>query len=666
MKKSLLFYFFIGTVFWATAQDTCNNAEIITTGIYTVDIIDGTEVAPINCVGSYDNGDKAEWYAYIPDQNYTMVLTTDLTQNNGGDTRFNVYSGSCENLICIGGDDDSGNGYLSTFIFNAIAGETYYFVFDDHWRDDGFDFELTENEFVEPLLSFTSQPLANVNWDVGVADMNGDFLDDVISIGNTSIQILYQDASGTFVDANIPCETPENNPSWSLAIADYDANGYNDLLYGGGSGVTFMRANDDGTNYAQISGDEYVFSQRSNFVDINNDGNLDAFVCHDVEPNVFYMNDGVGNLTFNQGGLGDSASGGNYGSIWIDYDNDGDSDLFIAKCRGGNNDIKINQLHQNNGDGTFTEIASEAGLADAVQTWSSAWGDFDNDGFMDVFVGASSFADGHHKLMRNNGDGTFSDITAGSGFDTIQNTGRENVTYDFNNDGYLDIYGAGGVIMMNNGDLTFTNSEISISNGPVGDLNNDGFVDIASPGTVHLNQPNANNWLKVGVIGVESNINGIGARVEVYSNLGTQIRDVKSGSGFEFMNTLNCYFGIGEDIEIETVIIRWPSGIVDQIDNPEINNTLIVEEGASLLGVDRVAFKNFSLYPVPAEDELNLKAEFQLAGEYYEIYALTGKKVMNGNVNTNQQIKVNSLSSGMYFLKLTKNGKTFQRKFVKR
>jgi len=666
MKKLLLFYFFIGTGFWATAQDTCDSAEIVTAGVHTVDVINGAEAAPINCVGSYENGDMAEWYAYSPDQDYTIILTTDLTQNSGGDTRFHVYTGSCETLTCVGGDDDSGSGYLSMLTFNATAGETYYFVFDNHWQSVGFDFELTENEYVEPLLSFTQQPLANANWDVGVADMNGDFLDDVISIGNTSIQILYQDASGTFVEANIPCETPENNPSWSLAIADYDANGYNDLLYGGGSGVTFMRANEDGTNYAQISGDEYVFSQRSNFVDIDNDGNLDAFVCHDVEPNVFYMNDGDGNLSFNQGGLGDSASGGNYGSIWIDYDNDGDSDLFIAKCRGGSSTININQIHRNNGDGTFTEVGNETGLADPVQTWSSAWGDFDNDGFMDVFVGASSFADGHHKLMRNNGDGTFLDITAGSGFDTLQNTGRENVTYDFNNDGYLDIYGVGGVIMMNNGDLTFTNSEIAISNGPVGDLNNDGFVDIASPGTVHLNQPNTNNWLKIGVIGVESNINGIGARVEVHSNLGTQIRDVKSGSGFEFMNTLNCYFGIGEDIEIDQVIIRWPSGIVDQIDNPEINTTLIVEEGTSLLGVDRTTYKNFSIYPIPAENELNLNAEFQLVGEAFEIYSLTGKKVISGTINETKQIKVHTLSSGMYFIKLNRNGKTFQRKFVKR
>ena len=153
--------------------------------------------------------------------------------------------------------------------------------------------------------------------------------------------------------------------------------------------------------FTQISTPEYVFSQRSNFVDINQDGHLDAFVCHDVAPNVYYLNDGTGNLTFYQGGLGDYFSGGNYGSIWIDYDNDRDMDMFIAKC-GGETARRTNQMLTNNGDGTFTENASILGLADPMQTWSSSWADYDNDGDMDVFVGASS---GTHKLMRNNGDG---------------------------------------------------------------------------------------------------------------------------------------------------------------------------------------------------------------------------------------------------------------------
>lgn len=80
---------------------------------------------------------------------------------------------------------------------------------------------------------------------------------------------------------------------------------------------------------------------------------------------------------------------------------------FIAKCRGGNTTAKINELHRNNGDGTFTDVSISSNMADPIQTWSAAWNDFDNDGFLDAIVGASSFTDGNHKFMHNNGDGTF-------------------------------------------------------------------------------------------------------------------------------------------------------------------------------------------------------------------------------------------------------------------
>ena len=262
-------------------------------------------------------------------------------------------------------------------------------------------------------ISFTPEFIDTNRSDRAVVDMNGDFLDDIVSVATSSIQIFYQQADGSFIEEILFTSPADNLPSWSLAAADYDGNGYTDLLYGGGNGVTIMRANNSGDGFQEISFPQYVFSQRSNFVDINNDGHLDAFVCHDVEPNVYYINDGQGNLTYFQGGIGDYPSGGHYGSVWIDYDNDGDIDMFNAKC-GGEPARREDELHQNDGFGNFTEIAATAGLLDPMQTWSSAWADYDNDGDMDVFVGNSTdpFA---HKLMTNNGDGTFTDISATSG-----------------------------------------------------------------------------------------------------------------------------------------------------------------------------------------------------------------------------------------------------------
>ncbi|WP_290701388.1 FG-GAP-like repeat-containing protein [Lacinutrix sp.] len=518
-----------------------------------------------------------------------------------------------------------------------------------------------------PPVTFTTSNIPTSGTQRGAVDMNGDFLDDVVSIGTTNVNIIYQQAIGglSSTATNIATTTADNTPSWSLAAADFDRNGFTDLLYGGGSGVTFMKANDTGSGFTEISGPEFVFSQRSNFVDLNQDGHLDAFVCHDVDPNVYYMNDGTGNLVFNQGGLGDIAGGGNYGSIWIDYDNDRDMDMFIAKCRGGSSTININEMHENDGTGNFTEVASALGLADPIQTWSTAWGDFDNDGDMDAFVGASSTSDGTHKLMRNNGNSTFTDVTVTSGIlPALSNTGIENVNYDFDNDGNLDI-ASNGNILFGNGDMTFTVNDgmLSGNNGSFGDMNNDGFIDAISGSSLYLNDTNNNNWITITTTGVASNINGIGARIELHTASGIQIRDVRSGEGFRFMSTLNTHFGIGTDTAITNIIIYWPSGIIDNIPNPAINtHHIIIEDQA--LSIEEVSLQNMSIFPNPVGKVMNLKSPISLVGKIATIFNIEGKRVMNLKLKQHS-IDVSKLSQGNYILRLESQGRVYTNKFIK-
>jgi len=509
-------------------------------------------------------------------------------------------------------------------------------------------------------VSFTLQSVSAPGSDRAVVDMNGDYLDDIVAVTANNVNINYQLAGGGFNNVNISTTNADNTPSWSLAAADFDSNGFTDLLYGGGSGVTFMQANDTGTGFTEISFSEYVFSQRSNFVDINNDGHLDAFVCHDVQPNVYFINDGAGNLTFNQGGLGDYSSGGNYGSVWIDYDNDRDIDMFIAKC-GGETARRTNQMHRNNGDCTFTEVASSLNLADPMQTWSSAWADYDNDGDMDVYVGASS---GVSKLMRNNGDGSFTDVTSGSGV-TSASTGIENATYDFDNDGNVDI-ASNGDILYGNGDLTFSlsNNVLSGDNGGFGDLNKDGFIDAFNSGTIRFNNGNGNNWITINTIGTDSNLNGIGARVEIETASGIQIRDVRSGEGFRYASTLNTHFGIGTNTEIISVVIYWPSGIIDTVNNPNLNETLVVVEGETL-GLEESLVNTLVLYPNPTTDVLNLSLTYGFEDAVYTIFDITGKRVRNAKLNSTT-VDVSSLNAGSYIIRIINDGATKSQKFIKK
>jgi hypothetical protein len=665
MKKHITLVAFLLTIA-VKAQTNCGNAVPITLGNYAASYAPNGQISSPDCINYGAGATNAIWYSFTPTVTQTLVLTSLIVGYPTPDTRLHVYTGTCGNLTCFNSNDDSEGTLAAGVTFLAREGTTYYIVFDNYWETESFHFALGVPTTPQYPV-FWSQTLG-LTGAIGVVDLNGDYLDDIVSPEANSVNVLYQSANGTgFTPGTLPTPYVNYLPNWSMAAGDYDKNGYNDLLYGSGSGAALLLANNNGTGFPTMHvTPQYVFSQRTNFVDINNDGNLDAFVCHDVAPNVYFLNDGMGGFTFHQGGLGDVANGGNYGSIWVDYDNDGDIDLFIAKCRGGNTEAAIDQLLRNNGDGTFTNVAQEAGFADYHQSWSSAWADFDNDGDMDVMIGASSDSNGSHKLMRNNGNGTFTNVTPGSGYDTDAMLNIEHVAHDFNNDGWVDIL-SGNRLMINDGDMTFTSVTISTTNAPIGDLNNDGFLDIYNGNKVYFNSDNGNHWLKVHLKGVRSNANGIGARVELHGygeRWNKQIRDVKSGDGFRYMSSLNTHFGLGSLAEIERVVIKWPSGTVDVVEHPAVDRALMVVEG-STLGITTAKEENFVVYPNPAEEVLNIQSTNQFVATSADIYSLEGKLIGTEKVQSGS-IKVNHLQKGVYLITLkSDNGKQFSTKFIK-
>lgn len=688
MKKIILITSLCLFTSGSFAQDTCASALPISAGLHIVDAVNGLDVPTPICAnnGVITANGKGEWYTYTPTQSYTVTITTDISQNTPRvDTRLHVYTGTCGNLTCADGDDDSGASYSSVAIFNVSAGITYTIAFDNRWTSNGFTFQLIENPLVIPTpqrITYTTQniPTINSTYNLCVVDMNGDRKDDIAGVSANNLRIHYQGAGGTFTNTDFPITGTSNMPSWSLAAGDYNKDGYNDIILGGGSAVTFWKSNSTGTAYTNESFSQYVFCQRTNFVDLNNDGNLDAFSCHDVDPNVYFMNNGSGELTFYQSGITPGATtigihpeGGNYGSIFVDYDNDGDQDLFIAKCRGGSGTAKINELHKNtsytdamgNKIIRFEDVSIAANLADPVQTWSSAWADYDNDGDLDIVVGASSTTDGSHKYMRNNGDSTFTDITTGSGWDTNTSTNIEHVAHDFDNDGFVDVIGGGNKIMFNLGNGTFAHSNYSgIAVGGIGDLNDDGFLDFLNGSTIRYAVPNGNNWKKIALKGVVSNSYGIGARIEIYGAWGKQIRDIHSGDGFKYMSSLNAHFGIGTETAITQIIIRWPSGIIDTINNPTINNATLVVEGSTLT-LEEYTNSEFSLYPIPAKNVLNIKTNNEITLKLAKVFDLNGKQVFESNLTSNQ-IPTESLSKGTYILLLRdSNDKDYSQKFIK-
>ncbi len=677
MKKITILLLFTLIITNLQAQNTCNTAVEITMGTHTVVEING-DPAPENCVQQYNNGSFGEWYKFTATVAEGVEITTDIPGNEGKDTRIHIYEGNCNNLVCVIGDDDggvgSGRNLTSVAAFNTVIGTTYYVVFDSHWDFSGFNFEFNQATVVDPptdVVTFTNQSVANIGSPYIVVDMNNDHLDDLVTVSTNQVNINYQKNDGSFDNVVVATPIADHNASWSIAAGDLDGNGYLDLLYGGGGGATFMLSNvsETSNNTKEYTSDftEYspsigIFSQRTNFIDINNDGLLDAFVCHDVNSNVYFINDGNGGLITHQVNDGNSVDlgilGRNYATLWVDYDNDQDMDMFISKC-GGSAEATKNRMYENNGDGTFTDVSISSNLNSSIQTWSSAWGDFDNDGLMDVLVGASN---GSNELMHNNGDGTFTDITAGSGFDTFNVTSHEYIAHDFNNDGYVDVY-ASGYILTNNGDMTFSPSGTNYGRGAVGDLNNDGFLDLFT-GTLKINNNTEGNWLNVNTIGTDSNSNGIGARVEITSNLGTQIRDIRSGTGFKYMSSLTAHFGIGSDTTIQSVTVYWPSGNVDYIENPTINSTMNIVEGSAALAVNEELLNKVTINPNPVNNELVITTNENLENSVISIFDIQGKKVLNSYFESNT-INVEKLDSGIYFLRIFNNNKEVKLKFIK-
>lgn len=463
---------------------------------------------------------------------------------------------------------------------------------------------------------------------VGVADMNGDGLDDVIRLGwytdanNIVSQKLCIEYQSTTTGQTFAQYTQDiNSNPWGLCIADINHDGFNDLLYGGeNDDLKLLMGTSNTALGTQTILSIQMFLQGVNFVDINNDGWLDIYACDDNQANTTYRNDGTGQFILDNTLIPHDPSGGNYASVWSDYDADGDLDLYISKCRAGAsgttstgalNPERKNLFYRNNGNGSYNEVAQSflpapLGIADTGQSWAADFADIDNDGDMDLFVlNHPPFPNGTNadksRLYKQITPTSFDDIMDNSGLPDMVYGDWQALFRDFDNDGWVDlIYTGSGPnygIYRNNGDLTFTKITnafpiaLTIANCAVGDLNHDGFLDVYasygswvqnSPSTpqdrLWINEGNSNHFVAFQLTGVNSNKSAIGARLELYGDWGLQVREIRSGESYGINNSLSQHFGLGSHTTIDSLVIRWPSGIRQTETNLAIDEFHAIEE----------------------------------------------------------------------------------------
>jgi hypothetical protein len=457
--------------------------------------------------------------------------------------------------------------------------------------------------------------------------------------------IYINNGDGTFTDVVATSGLMKENPdtaAWQgISIGDYNGDGNLDIFVseppfqGGGLAPTrnVLYKGDGLGAWSYVSDTAGIVTARdygecSFFVDYDNDGQLDIFVKNipnvvgEIAANVLYHNNGDGTFSVVEGaaGLADATHDVTEGSIvsFADYDNDGLMDVAFS----GNG--TADALYHHNADGTFTDVTTAAGLTPKTNSQGLAWGDYNNDGLLDLYVSrGSSNGQGNqnNSLYRNNGDGTFTDVAAEAGADDGTDTWAA-VWGDYDNDGFLDLFvarpgtgelgpGNANILYHNNGDGTFTDvateEGVALEDGQVtsahklaawGDYNDDGFLDLcvkdgigpnlatgdAFMGLHYLfkNNGGSNHYVKLSLIGVQSNLRGIGARVTVTHDGAIAFRENNGGGGGEWASQGDgpMHFGIGSS-GTATVRIVWPSGIVDVLPSVEANAVLSVTEGSS-------------------------------------------------------------------------------------
>jgi enediyne biosynthesis protein E4 len=344
--------------------------------------------------------------------------------------------------------------------------------------------------------------------------------------------------------------------------------------------------------------------------------------------NTLFRNNGDGTFTDVSEKAGITVTHGTYGLgvLISDYDNDGWPDIYVA------NDSAPAALYRNNGDGTFTDLGIEAGAAFSIDGKPQAGmgvaaGDYDRDGWIDIFK--TNFSGDTSTLYRNItgsfGEMAFEDMTFQSGIGiNTRWLGWGCGFVDFDNNGWIDIFLVNGHVYPEVEKLTteagYAQRKVlyrNLQNGSFqdvselvggaitqpspargaafGDYDNDGDIDIvinnvnAPPELLRLDSSNNNHWIKIRAIGVKSNRNGIGARLICRTADGTQIDEVRSGGSYCSQNDMRVHFGVGKATRVETLEIRWPSGTVDILTDLPVDQIIEVREGSAPPPDDRAA-----------------------------------------------------------------------------
>ncbi len=475
-----------------------------------------------------------------------------------------------------------------------------------------------------------------------------------VYLANRASALFRNNGNGSFSKVEGPMSTDVN--AWAAAFGDYDNDGFLDLMAthpcgfigqchsnylfkGNGSGSFVAIENDVTAEF-----DAYTVGSWSDF---DLDGDIDLFVgsgeVSQLSPDNIYINKlfETGEATLEKSDCPmvctDQRDGQNWN--WIDYDNDGDLDGFVT------NYSKSNDFYRNDG-GTFhkltqTDIDSDLTSLVNGQWLTNVWGDFNNDGFLDVYLGNDGSID---YLYTNDGDGTFTKQTEAFSY---AGGSRGASAGDFDNDGDLDL-----------------------------------FISAAGPAGkgLYRNKGNSNNWLGFKLVGKNANRSAIGAIVRIKATINGQaqwqMREISAQNSFCGSNDLRINFGLADASIVDSLIIRWPNGALEEFAGVNVNQYCeIIETEGSSCSVTSDLFEPeaeewVSIYPNPVA---NGKFGIVFSKNFEQnvsvsVFDVTGKKVFENNFSEildNQiLIDLNEKNHGIFFVKIETSGWVFTKTFT--
>lgn len=573
---------------------------------------------------------------------------------------------------------------IRVFIIFLIFSNLSYaqLAFDDVAAQIGVDYSYGDSEY---------------GGGVSFADFDNDGWDDITYASENGVDLyFFKNTNGVF---NLVTFNGISNTSKAKQViwVDYDNDGDKDFFVTAIEGKNAFYSNDGEMNFTDISSaigifQTDLFTYGASFGDIDNDGDLDLFISNrsPEDHNYLYRNDS-GIYVDITGTSGISLEGQlSFCSIFFDYDKDGLQDIYVSNDKEEN----INRLYKNLGDGVFQDVSDSSNAGVDVSAMSTTLGDFNNDGWFDIYITNTPFSQVSsiqgNVLLKNNGDGTFTNVATetGTSFDSV---GWGSVFLDADNDGLLDIYvsssenGNGSLIssafyhqqddetFMIPQDIGFNTDLRESYTNAIGDINNDGKPEIVVGNDTdnnflwQNNTLNENNWLKVKLEGVVSNKDGIGNTIEINVDGQSQYRYTLAGEGYLSQNSFYEFFGTGLSNLIDYVKVTWTStGATETFNNIEANQSITIKEGIGILNDNNYIVEDLlSIYPNPSDDGVFKLSTKNNVSNTLKVYDLSGRLIFNvKNLKDNDEFSLNHCKKGIYVANLSSGKKSSTIKLV--